>query len=297
LPTLAELKDRKDMVPLVEGQATGTLGVVAICKNEEQDLPGFFANFLPWVDEIVIVDDNSSDQSTSIIRSAGPKVRLIEHPMNSTSGFSGQRNVGMEGATADWLIHTDIDERASPELAAEIRSAIENTQLNGFSYRRRNYFLHQAMLGCGLQDWNKPQLARRGKHHFRNRVHEECVIDCGPAATGQMDHFMLHLNDENYKERLEKSVVYCQELSRRIAGRGFRIRWWHLILFPFGEFLRKYLLKSGYRDGVRGLIFCLHSGCAVFKATALVWDEQNRIDRDDVETQLEKQWQKSSLRS
>ena len=110
-----------------------SLGVVAICKNEEKDLPHFLANFLPWVDEIIIVDDNSSDQSTSIIRSAGSKVRLIEHPMNNTSGFSGQRNLGMESATADWLIHTDIDERASPELAAEIRSAIEHTQLTGFS--------------------------------------------------------------------------------------------------------------------------------------------------------------------
>jgi (heptosyl)LPS beta-1,4-glucosyltransferase len=278
------------MAQFLSDQADNTLSVVAICKNEEQDLPGFFENFLPWVNEIVIIDDGSTDDSIAIIQAAGDKVRLIEHPMDSDTGFSGQRNLGIENATADWLIHTDIDERVPPALATEIMSSINNSNLNGLRYRRRNFFLQKPMSGCGLQEWNKPQLARRGKHYFQNRVHEECVIEGGSDATGQLGNFIWHLNDENYRERVEKSVAYCQEQAQRIEKRGVIIQWWHLLLFPLGEFVRKYFLKSGFRDGVRGLIFSLHSSCAMFKASALVWDGQNRVLREELEAELMDQW-------
>ncbi|MCP3955992.1 MAG: glycosyltransferase family 2 protein [Desulfobacterales bacterium] len=160
-----------------------TLGVVAICKNEEKDLSAFIEHLLPWVDEIVIVDDGSIDSSRDIIRAAGAKVHLVEHTMDQETGFSGLRNIGIDRATAtaDWLLHMDIDERVPPAFAAEIRANICHTRRNGFKYRRLNYFLHREMRGGGWQEWNKCQLARKGKHSFQNKAHEVCVIDGDPG--------------------------------------------------------------------------------------------------------------------
>jgi len=267
-----------------------TIGVVAICKNEENDLPAFISHLLPWVDEVIIVDDGSTDASLDIIRSSGGKVHLVERAMDSESGFSGLRNIGIEKASSDWLLHTDVDERISPQLVEEIKLKIKDTQFNGFKYRRLNFFLHRAMKGAGFQDWCKPQLARRGEHRFKNRVHEVCEIEGGSACVGVLDAFIWHLNDESYQERMEKSVVYCQEQARRLERRKFKVYWWHFVVLPGLEFGRKYLWKKGFRDGTHGLLFSIHASCAMFKACALVWDKQNQLPRTAIEQEITRLW-------
>ena len=270
-------------------QTRPSIGVVAICKNEEKDLPGFLDNFLPWVDEILIVDDSSTDKSCEIIEAAGQKVRLIRHSMSPDSGFSGQRNLGIQHSSCDWLLHTDIDERVTPEFVDEVKAALHRQDIYAYKYRRRNYFLHRVMRGGGLQEWNKPQLARRGKHHFVNRVHEECVVEGAPSTVAQLNSCILHINDENYVERVNKSVQYCLEQANRIE-RKVSIRWWHLLLYPSVEFVRKYFLKSGFLDGTPGLIWSLHSACAMFKASAILWDRQNNIPREHIEEEIREKW-------
>jgi len=262
------------------------LGVITICKNEEVDLRGFLTHLLAWVDEIIIVDDGSTDSSCEIIRGLGPKVKLVEQRMDLESGFAGLRNRGIEAATADWLLHTDVDERVPLPLAREITASIKSERYRAYRYRRLNFFLHRPMRGGGFQDWNNPQLARRGFHHFEGTVHELCVIEGGEEYIGQLDEKIWHLNDESYKERMLKSALYCQEQARRLTNRGLNMRWWHFILLPWLDFLRKMIKRHGYRDGTPGLLFALHSATAMFRACALVWDEQNRIPRSHIEDQI-----------
>lgn len=270
-----------------------TLGVVAISRNEEQDLPAFLEYLKSWVDEIIIVDDGSTDNTLNIITNAGKKVKLIKQLMDPECGFSGQRNRGIKEAQSEWLLHMDIDERVPPSLASEILKVISCDNYDAYRYRRLNFFLHRPMKGGGFQDWNNPQLARRGLHCFENAVHETCVVQGAPGSIGQLTEKMWHLNDESYKERMEKSVVYCQNQSKRLVARGIKMKWYHFILLPTVEFLRKFVQKGGHHDGTPGLLFALHATCAMFKACALVWDEQNPLDRSDIESRLRKLWDKS----
>lgn len=265
------------------------LGAIAISRNEAQDLPGFLTNLLPWVDEIVIVDDGSTDETVQIAQTAGHKVRVIQQKMTEREGFAGQRNAGITAATSDWLLHMDIDERVPPELAQEIREAIAQTSLNAFRYPRLNFFTHRPMQAGGWQGWNNPQLARKGHHHFVNKVHERCVVE-ESNAIGQLHHKMWHLNDESYKERMSKSFQYCQLEAEKMLLTGKDITAFDLCFKPIVEWGKKYLWKQGFRDGTPGLIAAIHSACAVFRTCALVWDEQNRIDRQELEMQLQNMW-------
>ncbi len=267
-----------------------TLGVVAISYNEEVDLPGFFDNILSWVDEIVVVDDGSTDGTELIVSNAGPKVKFIKSPRGQNEYYADQRNKGIEVAKSDWLLHMDIDERVSPELATEIKSVLADDTKDGFRFRRLNFFLHRPMRGGGWQNWNLIHLARRELFHFEGKSHEVCVLDSPDERVGQLKNKMWHLNDSSYKERMQKSFSYCQERALDIAERFPRLNALHFICLPSYEFLKKYFGKGGFKDGICGLVFAIHSADAVFRACALAWDKQNHIPREELESKMTDLW-------
>jgi len=276
------------------GKQEQTLGVVAISYNEERDLPGFVENLQDWVDEIVIVDDGSTDSTEQIAKSSSKKVVFIKSPRDKGEFFSHQRNKGIDAARSEWLLHMDIDERVPPDLAAEILEAIGRTDADAYRYRRRNFFLHRPMQGGGWQDWNLVHLARRPIFRFGGMYHEDCIVDAPAERIGQLNAQMWHLNDDTYIERMTKSNLYCQEQAAQLLDSGQKMNWPRMVIFPLKDFLKKYFFKKGYKDGTLGFLFALHSACAAFRACAIVWDQQNRVERDQVEKDLGKLWRESS---
>lgn len=267
-----------------------TLSVVALCKNEETDMPGFLHTVLPWVDEVIIVDDGSTDQTEEIIRSFDGNIQLIKH-VKGEGGFSAQRNVGADHATADWIIYMDIDMRPTPEFAHEVQAAIKDQHKDAYTFRIINYFLHRPMNGGGWQHWAKPWLVRRGNHRFGEIVHEQIKIDAPSDRFGEIKSKMIHLNDENFLERLNKNFVYAQFEAKRMTARGVKIAWYHFLIHPTRRALRSYFWQGGYREGVRGIIFAFHTFAGIFNWYAIAWDMQNRIDRGALEAEIMQQWQ------
>lgn len=259
---------------------------VAIIRNEELNLPGLIRNLSGWVDEIVLVDDGSTDGTHQIAAEAGEIVNLIAHPMTKEGGFAGQRNAGIEAATGDWLIHLDCDERITPELRAEIIEKTADTTLNALRYKRLNYFMHRPMRHGGWDSWNRPQIARAGFHRFTGIVHETCEIDGGEAKIGQLNEIMHHLNDHDFGQRLAKSTQYSQMEADKLIASGQRISPGSLVTRPLREFVKKYLLQQGFRDGVPGLIAACHSATSIFRIRALAWDHDNKIARQELEDQF-----------
>ncbi len=272
-----------------------SLGVVAISFNEERDLPRFIEHLYSWVDEIVIIDDGSSDNTQQIAESWGNKIRFVNSPRAEGEYFSHQRNKGIDQSKSDWLLHMDIDERVPQELANEVLGSIKNRNYDAYRFRRLNYFLHRPMRGGGWQDWNMVHLAKREIFHFDGMYHEECIVDAPADRIGQLNEKMWHLNDDTYMERMSKSNLYCQEQSKVLADTGLKVRWWHLLMSPLLEFGNKYFRKRGYLDGTLGLLFALHSSCAAFRACALLWDDQNRIDRGEIDLSLASKWNDTRL--
>ena len=270
----------------VETDSNPTLGVVALCRNEERDLPGFLENLIPWVDEIVLVDDGSTDRTLNIARNAGHIVSVIVSPRQSGEYYSHQRNKGIKAARSDWLLHMDIDERVTPELREEIQATIRRPDVDGCRFYRQNFFLHRAVRGCGWQLWSYLHLARRTKFKFGGKIHETNLLDSPKQRVKRLKGHMWHFNEETYAKRIKKSVFYAAVRAETIIESGERVRAWHLVTRPLVAFLRTYFVFLGFRDGVIGWILSMHEMASTFDAYVMAWDAQNQIPRTHLEAQF-----------
>lgn len=259
------------------------IGVVAICYNESRDIEGFINNLCDWVHEIIIVDDGSTDNTKELLMQMNnPLVKFIVSPRKSGEYFADQRNKGINVASSDWLLHMDIDERVSSGLKFEIIEAISKTEYNAYKFGRINYFLNRPMKGGGWADWNQIHLAQREVLKFSGLYHEKIELNSN-AKVGQLQYKMIHLNDDDYKERLTKSNRYLVEITNELRRTHKSMKIWRILHLGVIEILKKFIVKKGYLDGKLGLFWALHSSMAKMKAAMILWDEQNRVDRSKIE--------------
>ena len=260
-----------------------TLGVVAISYNEEVDLPGFLEHLIEWVDEIVIVDDGSTDTTEELASKYGPKVNFIKSKRDAGEYYSDQRNKGIDNAKSDWLLHMDIDERVTKELSLEILTAISSPEYDAYKFRRLNYFFHRPMKGGGWADWNLVHLAKKNVFRFGGMFHETIDLTISTEKIGQLTNKMHHFNDDSYSERLKKSMTYQEEVVLSLEKRNIKVSLGNMIIALLKEFVVKYFYKKGIFDGTPGFISAFHSSFAIFKAYALLWEKQHKIQRKDLE--------------
>jgi glycosyltransferase involved in cell wall biosynthesis len=242
-----------------------TLSVVVITRDagtelaECLDSAGFAA-------EIIIVDSGSVDNTVEIARSRG--ARVIEH---AWLGFGPQKNFAVAQASHDWILSLDADERVTPALADGIRAVLAAPRFNAYMMPRRNRFLGRWLQhGEGYPDWNLRLFHRRHARWSGDAVHEHVLAD-GPV--GRLAGDLLHASAESLDAYLAKQNRYTTLQAEALYARGERSSTLRLVLSPLVRFIRFYVLRAGFLDGVAGFahigIGCFNSFCKYAKLRAL----------------------------
>lgn len=268
-----------DESPSVLGGAT--LSVVVITKNEETDLPGFLRNFSTIADEIVIIDDGSTDRTAEIAATFDGPVRFIAAARAPGEGFCDQRNKGVAAARGDWLLQVDCDMRLTPALAQEVLSVIRTTNMVAYRFRLLQYFLGHRCRHGGLQYWNNAWLCRRDVINWTQKLHERANIEAPESRIGQLQNKMVHLMDQDFSERMRKNYQYSHLEADRMIREGRKTTLWSLFFQSFWRSFRAYVLMKGFLDGKIGLIWALYQFTGTANAYFIAWDRINRTDRTD----------------
>jgi glycosyltransferase involved in cell wall biosynthesis len=233
------------------------VSVCIITKDEERNLPDCLAS-VAWADEIVVVDSRSADRTREIAAAAGARVIERDFP-----GHVEQKNFAVGEARHDWVLCLDADERLSPALADSVRRALEAPgDRAGFECARLTFHLGRPIRHGGWYPDRKLRLfdRRRGKWGGRN-PHDRVEV-AGPV--GRLEGDLHHESYRSLSDHLRQIDFFTDIAAREKRARGVRSSLPALVLRPFGKFLRMYLLKAGFLDGVAGFVVAITGAYYVF---------------------------------
>lgn len=223
---------------------------------------------LSFADEIIVVDSESTDDTVARARRFTDRVFVRPWP-----GYIAQKNFAAEQAAHDWIVSLDADERVSPPLADEIKGLLaEGSQPTAAGYRIPRVTFH---LGRWLRstDWYPDYQLRlydRRRARWEGRhVHESVRAD-GPV--GRLSGEILHYAYRDLSHHLLTMDRYTTLAARQMFEDGRRAGFWDLALHPPAAFLRNYLLRGGFRDGVPGLIVSAMNARYVGLKLAKLWE-------------------------
>ncbi len=276
------------------------VSVIIAVRNEGKNLPRCL-EALRDVGELYVIDSQSTDETIEIARSHGAEVRQFHYQ----GGWPKKRQWAMNTLPIayDWIMLLDADEVLTPELAQEIRAAIQNPAIDGYFILLRTWFLGRVLRHGDVALW-KLSLFRRGKGRYECRlkdqdasmadmeVHEHVVVE---GATARLRNPLIHHNVESLSRYIRKHDEYSNWESRVLLQRGGdqelppslfgtqaqRRRWLKLKLFgmpgsPVLLFLYRYVLRFGFLDAVPGLIYCGFQAVQMFHTKSKIYELNSR---------------------
>ncbi len=226
---------------------------IIILKNEEKNIQRCIDS-VKWCNEIIVIDDNSSDQTAEIAKKLGAKVytRILDN-------FSEQRNFGISKAKGEWIFFIDADEVASDSLAFEILNVISSwtngigNEFQGF-YIPRFDFMWGKELKYGESGIKLLRLAKKNSGKWIGDVHEKWKIN---GKTGILKSPITHYPHQTIEEFLKEINFYTDIRAKELYCQKATVYWWSILLFPISKFFLNYFFRKGFLDGERGLLFAV----------------------------------------
>ena len=282
------------------------ISVIVPVRNEARNLPRCLES-LAGVGEVYVIDSQSTDDTVAIAESRGAKVVQFHY----AGGWPKKRQWAMDTLPLiyDWILLLDADEVLTPELVEEIRRAVQDPGVNGYSIRLQMYFLGKVLRHCDASFW-KLSLFRKGRGRFECRlkdqdasmadmeIHEHVVVD-GPTA--ELRNALVHHNVDSLSRYILKHNEYSnwearvllkpqggpeedsEEMSADLFGTQAQRRRWlkrHLYRLPGSPvllFLYRYIFRLGFLDGVPGLIYCAFQAVQMFHSKAKIYELEHTL--------------------
>lgn len=273
------------------------LSVIIPVRNEAHNLRRCL-EALTYVGEVYVIDSQSTDDTVAIAQAYGAKVVQFHY----AGGWPKKRQWAMDTLPLayDWTLLLDADEVLTPELAVEIRKAIQEPHIDGYYIALQMYFLGRRLRHSGASFW-KLSLFRKGLGRFECRledqdasmadmeVHEHVVVT---GAARKLIHPLIHHNVESLARYIQKHNEYSnwearvwldgnrnqENIQPSLWGtQAQRRRWLRRHFFglpgsPILFFFYKYVFSLGFLDGIPGLIYSAMQGIQFFHIKAKIYE-------------------------
>lgn len=250
------------------------VSVVVLTKNEEERIAQCLES-VRWADEIIVVDNQSSDKTVEI---AGKYTERIF--VNRMDIEGARRNWAYAQAKNIWVLSLDADERVTGELKEEIAEVLKHEpKENGFTIPRRNYIGNYWVKYGGWYPSPQLRLFRRDKFRYEETaVHPRAFMDdpCGRLKSDIIHYSYRDLEDFYRKLNNQTTLEAKKWLSRNKPMTLGRFLW-----RSYDRFMRTYFTKRSYKEGFIGFVVAYNAGLYQFisylKYRELLMKKENKI--------------------
>jgi len=224
-----------------------------------------------WADEIVVVDSNSTDGTADHAKRYTDKVFNREF-----RGYKDKHEFADSNATGDWIFWIDADERVTPELKGAIEKlrTVNDAELpDGFRIARKTWYAGRWIKHGGWYPDYQMRLYRKSASYWDGVApHQTARVD-GRVETLKGE--LLHYTKRNLSEHHRVIDSYSSLAAEHLAEQGATSGGLKMFAAAIGAFIRTYVLKQGFRDGVQGLMIAIFTAYGAFLKYAKVWELRN----------------------
>ena len=233
------------------------LSVFIIAKDEADRIGRAIQSVQGWVDEIVVVDSGSEDDTLNIARAAGADI-VTTH---AWGGYGPQKIHAQSLCRNRWLFNLDADEEVSPALKEQILALFTDGAPSQVAYRVDAV---QVFPGNTKPHAFSPhtlvvRIFDKDRAGFRNSpVHDSVILhgtDDIPKDTPLLSAPLWHHSFRSLEHMMDKINYYSTMQARDMLARGIHVPRWRVTLEPFLMFLKNYFLRRYFTMGYQGIVY------------------------------------------
>ncbi|MEW6686517.1 MAG: glycosyltransferase family 2 protein [Candidatus Edwardsbacteria bacterium] len=251
------------------------ISVCVITYNEEKNIQKCLESVIDWVDEIVVVDAYSTDNTLKIVEKYTSKIY-----QSKWEGFSQQKNFCLSKAQHKWILFLDADEYVTKELKKRTFEIFEREpDCDFYKIQRKEHFMNKWIrYGAWNPSWHI-RLFKKENAYFTGEVHEYPVVK---GKGGYIDEFFYHQSFQNLEDLLDKFNSYTTLDAQKKFNLGVKHKKYYMFFSGMAMFFKSYIVKKGYRDGLEGLLLAIIEGMYFLIRQAklyYLWQKNKNLER------------------
>ena len=247
-------------------RTTPTLSAIVITRNEAHNLDDCLQSLKGLVNEIIVVDSQSTDDTVAIAMRHGAEVsQPADWP-----GFGPQKNRALSLATCEWVLSIDADERVTPELAVEIQKTLQDSPRGvAFEIPRLSWYCGKFIQHAGWHPDYVLRLFERGSARFSDDlVHERVMVS---SAVRELKSSLLHYSFLNFSQVLDKVDRYSTASAVQMFKKGKKGSLKKAVLHGVWAFFRTYFIRRAFLDGAQGFALAVSNAEGTYYRYMKLW--------------------------
>ena len=258
------------------------ISCVIITYNEELNIARCLQSIQNIVDEIIVVDSYSQDETVAIAGKMGAKVFYKKF-----LGFGEQKAFAIDKASNDWILSIDADEVLSEELRQSVLKIKDGPQFDGYSLNILTNYCGKWIRHCGWYPQHKLRLLNKTKGRINlNKVHEGFEMANHNAPLGFLKGDLLHYSYNTISEHSRKIQLYTELAAKTTSEKGTSIPLLKIIFGPSWTFFYHYIIRKGFMDGYWGYVLCKNISYESFIKYIKIRLYAKQIDRLKVKAEM-----------
>ncbi|RLC34166.1 hypothetical protein DRH14_03555 [Candidatus Shapirobacteria bacterium] len=253
------------------------ISAVINTRNEAKDLKKCLKSIKNFVDEMVVVDMKSTDDSIEVAKSFGARVFSHRH----LNCVEPARNFAISKARGKWILLLDPDEYLTRHLKKELIKITKRSDVDFVRMPRKNMIFGKWMRHSGSWPDYLIRFFKKGAIKWQKEIHSQ------PQYAGNgitiLDSEQLAIRHNNYptiSSYLYRMLRYTKVQAQELQSNDYKLKLSDFILKPTQEFNSRFFAAQGYKDGIHGLIFALLQAFSQTLIYIRLWEKRGMTEKN-----------------